>query len=128
MWPIRSLADHSPSPVVAGRASSSSGRPSSSSSSRAWPARMVSSASALVGAAIAGLPGRLGTGSLGGWHLGGSSLRDGQVPPRMPGPGRPAQVDVDVLDLPVLVDPDLSVLPPDPRLLVAAEWEPRVDH
>src|SRR6266496_3905609 len=46
----------------------------------------------------------------------------------MPGAARSAQVDVDVLDLPVLVEADLAVLPSDPGLLVAAKGEPRVDH
>src|SRR5436309_11483180 len=35
---------------------------------------------------------------------------------------------MDVLDLAVLVEAHLSVLPPDPRLFVAAERIPRIDH
>src|SRR5918996_3696045 len=40
----------------------------------------------------------------------------------------PGEGDVDVLGLPVLVEAELPVLTADPRLLVAAERIPRIDH
>src|SRR6476660_6833676 len=51
-----------------------------------------------------------------------------QVPPRVPRPAGPAEIDVDVLELAVFVEADLAVFATDPRLLVSAERVARVDH
>src|SRR5207253_4845412 len=109
----RSFADQSPPPIVAGALSSSGVRPASRSWMRASPSRSVASASTRITPSIGSAP-------VARW--------DRQVPPRMSGPARPAEVNVDVLELAVFVEADFAVLATDPRLLVAAERVARVDH
>ena len=66
---------------------------------------------------VASLPSRLGA----------SRLRQQHVPHPVTR-AQPGFVDVDVLDLTVLVVAELAMLPPEPRLLVAAKWVSRIDR
>src|SRR5439155_6936659 len=107
-------ADQSPPPIVRGRRRSSPLSWSRSEASRSCPSLRVSSASCRVGAATSG--------------SGLTPPRHGHVPPGVARPDLPAQVHMHVLHLPVLVEPELAMLPADAGLLVPAAGIARVDH
>src|SRR5439155_25899007 len=90
------------------------GRPCGRGRPTAWPGLPVGS----VGPSTANLALRPRTVSPRARpSLGSRCLRHRQVPPGMPSAGLPAQVEMDVLHLAVLVEAQLAMLAPQPTLL-----------